>query len=180
MPPTLCALHYAIILLLGLSSAEAQVFKTQEAALQEAFAGADTVIRQTVFLDDAEVAALQEKSRSEFTSRVISYYSGFKDGKLLGCAFFEDQVVRTKKTIVMVVVNPDATVNYMEALAFYEPQDYLPILRWFDLFKEKNLSPELWPGRQIHAVTGATLSVRTFTLCVRRALALYEFIKEVR
>lgn len=167
-------------LLLMFSGTQAQVFKSQETALQEAFSGADTVIRQTVFLDDEEVQALQEKSRSRFTSRVISYYIGLKHGEPLGYAFFEGQIVRTKKTIIMVVVNPDGVVKYVQTLAFYEPQDYLPIPKWFDLFTGKSLSPDLWPGKQIHAVTGATLSVRTFTLCTRRALALFEYIRGSR
>lgn len=166
--------------LLVLSGAEAQVFKSQEIALQEAFSGADTVIRQTVFLDDKEVDGLEQKSLSRFNSQVISYYTGLKDEKPLGYAFFEDEIVRTKKTILMVVVNPDGTVKYIEVLAFYEPQDYLPIPKWFDLFMGEILSPGLWPGKQIHAITGATLSVRTFTFCTRRALALFEFIRGSR
>ncbi len=158
--------------------ANAQVFKTQEEALQEAFATADTVLRQTVFLDDTEVEWLQKKSRSQFSSQVISYYVGIKNGTPTDYAFFEDQIVRTKKAIAMVLVTPGGTVKNVEVLAFYEPQDYLPIKRWFELFWGKELSANLWPGKEIHAVTGATLSVRSFTMSTRRALALFEFIRD--
>lgn len=152
------------------------VFKTQDVALETTFSEADTVVRKTLFLDDEQINTLQDKSRSKFSSQIISYYVGLKDGSPIGYAFFEDQIVRTKKAIVMVVLLPDGTVENVEVLAFYEPEDYLPIERWFELFFGKRLTANLWPGKQIHAVTGATLSVHSFTLCTRRALALYELI----
>ncbi len=140
------------------------------------FSSADTVIRKTIFLDDDQIGILQDKSRSQFTSQVIAYYIGLKDGSPVGYAFFEDQIVRTKKTIAMIVLTPEGTVKNVEVLAFYEPEDYLPIERWFALFFGKKLTANLWPGKQIHAVTGATLSVHSFTLCTRRALAVFELI----
>ena len=78
----------------------------------------------------------------------------------------------------MVVVNPDGSVEAMKVLAFFEPADYLPVKKWFDLFIGKKLSPDLWPGREIHAVTGATMSVRAFTASTRRALAVFALIAE--
>lgn len=157
-------------------SMTAQVFKTQEEALTEAFASADTVIRSTLFLDSAQLETLQNMSKSKFHSKIITYYMGMEGEKVLGFAFFETQVVRTKKAVIMVTVSPDRAIKSVEVLAFMEPLDYLPSANWFELFRGKTLTPGLWPGKEIHAVTGATLSVRAFTLCVRRALAVQQFI----
>lgn len=165
-----------LILLIAASRMAAEVLKTQEEALQEAFAAADTVIRQTLFLSEREIEQMEESSKSKFNSAIITYYLGIKDADTLGYAFFEDQIVRTKKTIVMILISPHGKVRKVEVLAFMEPMDYLPVQKWFDLFLNQILSNDLWPGRSIHAVTGATLSVRTFTLCVRRALAVYHHL----
>lgn len=156
---------------------QAQLLKTQQQALSEAFAKADTVIRKTLFLDDTQRKKLEKQANSAFSSNVITYYIGIKDGRALGYAFFEKQVVRTKEAIAMIVVTPTAEVERVEVLVFREPQDYLPIRRWFALFQHQRLGPELWPGRAIHAVSGATLSARAFSQMVRRALALYSFIE---
>ncbi|KAA3658259.1 MAG: FMN-binding protein [Calditrichaeota bacterium] len=156
----------------------AQVFKTQEQALSETFSVADTVIRKTVFLDKTQRKKLEALSKSKFNSRIISYYRGCKDSTVLGTAFFDAQIVRTKKAILQVVVSPDGRVVKVEVLAFLEPQDYLPIERWFTLFEGRKLTTDLWPGKAVHAVSGATLSVQSFTGVVRRALALHQFIEK--
>lgn len=161
---------------LGAIPLPGQVFKSQEAALQEVFADADTVLRETLFLEDAQVSAIQEKSKTALNSAIIIYYLGLKNGRPLRYVFFEDPVVRSKKAVVMAAVSPAGNVERLEVLAFYEPQDYLPIPRWFALFKDRYLNDQLLPGKGIPAVTGATLSVRAFTGMARRALAIQELI----
>ncbi len=156
--------------------ARTQVFITQTEALRLAFIDADTVLRKTLFLSKDQKRSLEKKARALFASRIISYYVGLKAGKVVGYAFFEKQIVRTKPTIMMVVITPEGKVQSVEVLAFYEPRDYLLAPGWFRRFHGKTLSPDLWPGRGVDAITGATLSVRAFSLMVRRALALFELI----
>ncbi len=156
--------------------AAAQVFMTQTEALQKAFADADTVLRKTVFLSREEKQKLEKKARAPFASRVITYYVGMKAGKITGYAFFEKQTVRTKPTIMMVLISPEGKVKMTEVLAFYEPLDYIPSPKWFRQYDNQRLTLDLWPGRGVDAITGATLSVRAFTLMVRRSLALFEHI----
>jgi hypothetical protein len=154
----------------------AQVFQTQEQALAETFARADTVIRKTLFLDQAQVDTLEKRCKCKLASQIIPYYTAQKGKKTLGVAFFDTQIVRTKEAVVMIVVSPPGVLEKIKVLAFYEPLDYLPIPKWFSLFEQKSLTQALWPGKQIHTVTGATLSVRVFTFSARRALVLYEMI----
>lgn len=180
-PVELCKyqlLAICLMAILSTATAYTQVFKTQEEALQETFSEADTVLRKTLFLSDEDLQTLQEKSESKFSSPVTTYYQGIKDSSTTVCAFFEDQIVRSKKAVLMIVVTPEHRVKRVEVLAFFEPPDYLPIAKWFELFQDKSLNEDLLPGRQIHAVTGATLSVRAFTYAVRRALAIHEFLGE--
>lgn len=158
----------------------AQVFKTQEIALSESFAEADTVIRWTLFLNEGERQLLENLAKSKVNTRVISYYEGYKGGALLATAFFDAQIIRTKKAILQVVISPDGHVKKVDVLAFFEPQDYLPIEKWLALFIGKQRTVDLWPGQSIHAVSGATLTGRAFTEIVRRALAVNQFINERR
>lgn len=171
------ALACCLLILCG--TAAAQVFLSQEAALERAFADADTVERHTLFLADSSVAQLSARARTPIESPIVVYYTGRRDGAILGHAFFETRVVRTKEAVVMTVISPDATVESVTVLAFFEPMDYLPIPRWLERFTGKALDDRLVPGQGVDAVSGATLTTRAISDMVRRALVLVEFNSEV-
>lgn len=165
---------YVIFNLALTSGLWAQVFKTQQEALKQAFPEKATITRKVIFLNDKQVKEIEKLAKTRVESKIVTYYVGSKADSILGYAFFDTRVVRTKPAMYMVVVNPDSSVKYVEILAFYEPFDYLPRKNWFKLFNHKSLSPGLWPNRGIHAITGATLSVRALTLGVRKILAIFQ------
>lgn len=171
---TLVFLLLFILKLLIFSSSYAQVFKTKNEALLQAFPEKDSVARKVLFLTEKQVEEIQKLAKAKLESKIITYYVGSTADSVLGYAFFETSIVRTKPATFMVVVNPDGKVKYIEILAFYEPADYLPTNNWYNLFKEKQLNEDLWPKRGIHNITGATLSVRAITLGVRKILAIFE------
>lgn len=151
-----------------------QVFKTQKEALQQAFPESDSITRKVIFLTKEQVNEIQKLAKAKVKSKVVTYYIGSKANKVIGYAFFETNIVRTKPETFMVVINPDSTIKYVDILAFYEPLDYLPTGHWFDLFKKKILNHNLWPKRDIHNITGATLTVQAVTQGVRKMLAIYQ------
>ncbi len=157
---------------------QAQVFMTREQGLEKVFAGADTVLRKTVFLEKDERKELERMAHSALPSRIVTYYVGMQDGSVMGYAFLQQQQIRTKEGVFLVLVTPEGKVGAVEVLAFREPRDYLPAPAWFGLFLDRVLDDRLWPGRDVHAITGATLTVRAFTLSVRRALALFTRVAE--
>ena len=159
---------------LSIHSSHAQVFKTQKKALQEAFPNSDSIERKTLFLTDEQVNQIQRLAKAKLESKIVTFYVGETADSITGYAFFETNIVRTKPETFMVVSDKKARVKYVEVLAFYEPLDYLPTSNWFALFADKILSDKLWPKRDIHNITGATLSVQAITQGVRKMLAIYE------
>jgi len=159
---------------LSIQSSHAQVFKTQQQALQEAFPNSDSIERKTLFLTDEQVNQIQRLAKTELESKIVTFYVGGKADSITGYAFFESNIVRTKPETFVVVLDKKARVKFVEVLAFYEPLDYLPTSNWFTLFTDKILSEELWPKRNIHNITGATLSVQAITQGVRKMLAIYQ------
>lgn len=150
-----------------------QVFMKQEEALRRAFPQAEKIERHTLFLTGEQVAEIQKSARSKVESKIVIYYRALMAGKISGCAFFETTIIRTKPATIMAVINPDSTLQMVEILAFQEPQDYLPAPRWLALFRGRLLNEGLWPKRDIHHISGATLSVQAITLAVRRLLATH-------
>ena len=155
------------------SNLKAQLMRTQEDALKLAFPTAK-VERLTVFLTETQVEQIQKLAHVKLESKLVTYYVGRSGSEIAGFAFFEKNTVRTKEEIFMVVLNPDGSVRFVEMLAFYEPFDYLPTSRWLKLFGGKSLTDGLWPGREIHNITGATLTARAVTLGVRKVLATFK------
>jgi hypothetical protein len=157
----------------GSQLALSQVLMQQEEALRRAFPQAEKIGRHTLFLTDEQIAEIQKSARSKVESKIVVYYRATQGEKILGFAFFETMIVRTKPATIMAVIKPDSTLQMVEVLAFHEPRDYLPAPRWLTLFRNRKLNEALWPKRDIHHISGATLSVQAITLAVRRLLATH-------
>jgi len=76
----------------------------------------------------------------------------------------------------MTVVAPDGRLRMALVLQFGEPPDYLPQEGWLRTLEGKGLDDDLWPGRGVRRVTGATLTVQALTEAVRRSLAVDSLI----
>jgi len=152
------------------ASVAAAVLRTQDEALREAFPEA-AVERETRFLDEMQARRVEAEGVT-LGSRVVIRYTGAREGRHVGTAYFDTHVVRTLAETILVLVDPAGRVVRVEILSFEEPPDYLPQERWLDQFEGKALSDELSLKRGIRAIAGATLSSRAVTEAVRRVLAI--------
>src|SRR3972149_9708315 len=167
--------HWTLVIVLLLTTPiSAKIYINKEDALKLAFPVAESVERKTIFLTSAEVEKIEALSKTRLESKIVTYYVGMGDGGVSGYAFLGSHIVRSKPVVYMVVINPDGSLKYVEILAFYEPEEYLPHRRWFDQFKGKVLDNNLWPKRGISAVSSATLSVNGITAEVRKILSIIE------
>ncbi|MGE5276728.1 MAG: FMN-binding protein [Acidobacteriota bacterium] len=166
----------AFLLILA-APAAGKVFLTQQEALRLAFPAGVSVERRTAFLSEAELQEARKLARSESPpAALVTYYVGVKDGRTVATAYFDTHVVRTQPETIMVVVDPAGSVLRVEVLSFLEPEDYLPLPRWYGLFAGRPLDDELSSSRAIRPVAGATLTVRATTEAVRRVLAVHRVI----
>lgn len=174
-------MKYLLLLLLtmffilpGLSWGGALMSKDD--ALKLAFPDADRIETINLFLTDAQVVQVKQRSGVTLDSPIYTFYVGKKGQQTTGYAAIEAATVRTLPETVMVVLNPDGTVRFTEILAFFEPPEYMPPKRWLDQFKKIQLSPTLRVGREIHGISGATLSAQAITRQVRKTAALGEIL----
>jgi len=147
---------------------------SQEEALGLAFSSGTVVERKNLYLSPEQKKQIEKKAKSKLDSNLVSYYIGTSSRGSEGVAFFNSHIVRTMPETLMAVVNPDGSLRFVEILAFYEPEDYLPHKKWFGLFENKKLDNDLWVKRSIRNVTGATLTTQAITEAVRRLLATFE------
>jgi hypothetical protein len=167
-------LLFIIIILWG-SPAMSKVYLTKDDALKKAFPDAE-IERKTLFLTNEDVEMVETLSVTKVESKLFTYYTARGKDSILGYAIFGSHIVRTKPEVYMVVINPDGSIRYIEILAFYEPEEYLPPKRWFEQFAGKVLDDTLWTKRGISAVTGATLSANGITQEVRKTLSVFQIM----
>jgi electron transport complex protein RnfG len=144
---------------------------TREEALKAAFPGAE-IRSQVIFLTDPERQEVQKTSGSIVSSVLVASYRALQNGKEIGRAYLDTHTVRTKKQSLLVILHPDGTLKRVEVVAFLEPPEYLPSERWYQQFEGKALSENLKLDREIHAVTGATLTAKATMEAVRRVMAI--------
>ena len=165
-----------LIVFLAPASLQATVFYTQKEALALAFPEADRVEKETYILTSEELESIQKSARSRLTSRLVTLYTAWQGGERIGFAHIDVHTVRTKPEGFLVVLDGEGHVEQVVVLAFYEPLDYLPPQRWYDLFMGRSLEDKLRLGRDVDAITGATLSARAATEGVRRMLAYHRVL----
>ncbi len=149
----------------------AEVLLSEARALEQAFPGA-VVKRRTLYLTEEQVTAVEQRARSRMPSAIVTVYEARSGDEIVGRAVLDTSIVRTMPATLLSAVDSDGTFKMALVLQFTEPPDYLPREGWLERFAGRVLDDDLWPGRGVHAVTGATLTVHAFTDAVRRALAL--------
>ncbi len=164
------------VVLLWTNPVTGKVYLTKEDALKQAFPNADRVERQTLFLNDEDIKLVQGISKAKVESKLFIYYTAREKDSIIGYAVFESHIVRTKPEIFMAVINLKGAIDYIEILAFYEPEEYLPPKRWLQLFKGRRLDDQFRVKRGISAISGATLTAEGITREIRRILAVFELM----
>jgi hypothetical protein len=150
--------------------ARAGVLLTEPAALARAFPTPPR--RKTLYLTEEQVAAVEKLAHSRLPSPVVTVFLGRAPDGSAQHAVLDTHVVRTMPETVLTVVSADGSLRMALVLQFGEPPDYLPRPGWLDTLQHRALDDELWPGRGVRRVTGATLTVQSLTEAVRRGLAV--------
>ena len=158
------------------SNSYARVFISKDEALKLAFPDSDTIDKKSFFLKPEQIVAIEKLSKTKVDSKLFLLYIGKKDGQPTGYAAIDTHTVRTKSQTILVVINPDGSLNYTEILAFFEPLEYKPTESWIDLFKDKKITNGIKIGYDIPNISGATLSSNSTANAVKKILAIFEIV----
>lgn len=136
------------------------------------------VERKTLFLSEAQVRRAKALADADIPNQVVFAYRGVQDGELVGTAYFDSHRVRTLPEILLIVVDPAGRLAQLEVVVFKEPKEYMASDAWYAQFVGEPLHQELQLKRDIHGITGATLTARATTDAVRRVLAIHQVVSE--
>lgn len=155
------------------AGAAARTLLTQRQALELAFPPGTKVERRTLFLSHEQLEGARRQGRVKIDSAVWTYYVGTSSSGATAYAYFDTHVVRTMNETFMAVLEPDGAVRSVELLAFAEPDDYLPRPSWMRQFDRKSAAQDVFVGRAIRNIGGATLTSVALADGVRRVMAVH-------
>lgn len=150
----------------------AQVFLTQEQALDLAFPGADRIAERVLALDDEQRAAVAMATGLAQPTRLFKVWIGRRAGRMLGYAVIDEVRGKAQPITYLVVTDQDLVVQRIEIIAYREAHGWeVKREAWRKQFVGARPTSVLRIGRDIHNIAGATISCRAITEGVRRNLA---------
>lgn len=164
-------------LVLAAGSAPAQTgLVSREEALAAVFAGA-TIDADRVYLTSAQAERIAELSREDLRTRIYARYVARRNGAVVGRAYVDTHVVRTKRESLLISIEPDGRVRRIDVTAFLEPPEYVPPERWKRQYYERPLGDDIAVHRAIRPIAGGTLTTHAVNAAVRRVLALDQVLE---
>lgn len=129
-------------------------------------------------LGDEELKALEKRLGKRVEVRQYRYLDVVKSDALVGRIFFLDVVGQSKLIGFGVGVTPEGVIRDVEVMVYRETQgDQIREARFRRQFAGKKLEDPIALGKDIDAVSGATISSRSAAYAGRKALALDEVLR---
>ena len=140
----------------------------RDEALSLAFPGA-MLSASRLFLTEDQMAAAAARAGVPVPTPLIARYSARANGILVGRAYIDTHVVRTKKESLLISLDATGRVKRVDVVAFLEPSEYLAPDLFLDQFSGRGLEEDLRVQRAIRPIAGATLTVGAVTEAVGRS-----------
>jgi electron transport complex protein RnfG len=164
----------ALIVIGADANAFAQI--TREEALADIYPGA-TLRAERVFLTPAQLQEVHSRSGAEAASALVARYIATQNGRIVGRAYVDTHIVRTKKESLLISLDEIGRVKRVDVTAFLEPAEYQASEPWLRQYRDKTLSDDIAVNRAIRPIAGATLTARATNAAVRRVLATDEILR---
>ena len=127
---------------------------------------------EQIFLTPSQQKQVIVRADTDVPSALVARYIATKDGKVVGRAYIDTHVVRTKKETLLISLDAAGQVLRIDVTAFQEPPDYRAPDAWLRQYRGRTLNDDLAVNRAIRPLAGATLTARETNDAVRRILGI--------
>jgi Na+-translocating ferredoxin:NAD+ oxidoreductase RnfG subunit len=164
----------------GVSYAQEGVFLSESEAPASVFPQATDFERNVTPATpelQAKLRALLGDLRPSLWEPAYIIYTARQRDRLLGYGVIVEEIGKHQPITFMVGVRPDGKVAEVAVMAYREPYGgQVRYDRYLAQYTGKGLDNPLMPYRDIHNITGATLSCHSISRGVRKALALIHIL----
>jgi len=141
-------------------------------AMKLHFQEATQISKKSILLVKDEIKSAQKIAKRKISDRVFRVFVAKKGDQIVGYGLLHTANVRTKDETALYIIDLKGQMKAIEIIAFYEPPEYLPQKRWLNQFIDATVENELKLKKDIHTISGATLSARAVTDSAKIALSV--------
>lgn len=143
---------------------------TFKEGLKAAFPDAKRIIRTEIYLQDKDRAAIEKKSSIKLKSSFYVRYKILREGKVLGYAYIDRHIVRSKMESILIAFDEKNKVKRVLTLSFEEPPIYIATKTWMSALPGQNPVELKMPG-----MLGSTITAHRIIESVRRMGFIHQF-----
>jgi len=151
------------------------VYLTEEQALKLLFPKSQQVRTEELRLTPDQKARIQERIGWKFPEESFKAFKAESNGKADGYAVIQETIGKHRPITYMVGVTQDGKVSDIEILVYRESKgSEVRMKRFNSQYEGKTTLDPIRINKDIINITGATMSVRSVSAGVKRALVLVE------
>jgi Na+-translocating ferredoxin:NAD+ oxidoreductase RnfG subunit len=155
----------------------AVVYMSREEALKTLIPEAERFTEETVSLTDVHRKRIESLIGGRVREAEATFWIGARGGQATGYAMVLEVIGKEQPITFMVAVSPEGSVRGVQVMTYRESQGgEIRSKRFLAQFVGKTLDAPLRLGRDVHGISGATLSSRSTASAVRKALALVSVV----
>jgi Na+-translocating ferredoxin:NAD+ oxidoreductase RnfG subunit len=152
-----------------------EVYLTEEQALKLLFPKSQQVRAETLRLTPDQKTRIQEKIGWKFPEESFRAFKAESNGKVDGYAVIQETIGKHRPITYIVGVTPDGKVSDVEILVYRESKgSEVRMKRFNSQYEGKTPLDPIRINKDIINITGATMSVRSVSAGVKRALVLVD------
>ncbi len=149
------------------------VYLTPEDAAKLTFPESDSIRLEVITLTQDQKRLIEERIGWQFPELTFDCFIGETNGKIDGWAFIQHTIGKHKAMTYMVGVDPDGEVTNVEVLVYRESRGSEVRKKRFNYqYHGKTIEDPIRINRDVLNISGATMSVRSMSAGVKRALVL--------
>ena len=152
-----------------------EIFLTVDQAVDLMFPDSDEVTREIRKIGPEEKTVIQSRIGWKFPEPSFEVYIGKTNNNLDGYAILQNTIGKHKHMTYMVGITPDGEVFNVELLIYRESRGSEVGRKRFNYqYEGKDLSDPIRINRDIINISGATMSVRSMSAGIKRALVIVD------
>jgi hypothetical protein len=170
------ALGCAALAFAASAAAQPKEYHSREEALRLAFPNGEPMRPVPLNLSAELVGEISEKAKVEAEFRHTECFQGLVDGRVSAYACIDNMIGHERYITYLLRINhPEGEIAFLEIMHHREAVGNLTHYPHFiRRFKGKTVADQVWNGRDVPLISGATKSCEALTGGARKLLRLYD------
>lgn len=162
------------VFFLGSLQAQTVYIKPSE-ALKIIFQGSHEIVSEKKSLSPEQKTKIEKKLGVTLSKETWNFYVAKSGNKVDGYALIDHEVGKTEPITFLTAITPQGVVKDVEILVYREPiGSEVHEKRFLKQYQGKGQNDSLRVGQDIKNISGATMSARSVSFGVKRAVILWD------